>query len=575
MIRAFAYDPDAWFVLFHSFLTLRDLSRLHQTCRTIRGWIATPTRLVATSTFRCVIAARHVENLVRLCRWAPQYIDSISVNLRPRHAPVSSPVELPVRDVVSLLIHLPRLVALGLRICSADGTVDDMNYLVACLPRLKRLHLMVMGVKPPLAPPNVIVGNLRSPPSFIEAAFSQLAGLQQLESFRVEHAEEDASAFDFSTLHTLPRLTEFALTRCTDHTTPILGNTDFACTPEQCTQLGLCRSLTRLDCGRWSGRLSRYDIPADQRPLHVSAREYYDAVLYLGSVLSAKMLTNGASCDEVLNFLPPVPHAGLNALLRQRIALMNVQVINTQLREPVVEVRPLREINLQSTIMTSHVWHFIGRTRTLRTIAPCEWSYDITSEQWAMLAHFAELRTFVLRQPKPGITIHPAYGQFELPRIRSDDVLPHLLRCHQLTELSLFHLALSVAQLTALVTQLPQLRLLELHGCVVETLAPLAAATQLTGLALDGVVEWREGAAAPSNSPAEPTISTPEKAVGELEGALALSTIRASIPHIPSLRTLHILDRDPLTAACAAPLNEALMRRLPQLTAAHFVQNLL
>jgi len=129
----------------------------------------------------------------------------------------------------------------------------------------------------------------------------------------------------------------------------------------------------------------------------------------------------------------------------------------------------------------------------------------------------------------------------------ADHFLPPLLQCTQLRGLALGAptLSLSAAQPDGL-TRLPLLEALSLIRVEVESVAPLTHATKLLALYLL-----------------------------RCRGPPAVVDFRRSLPRLPSLTFLELDDRSRLTAEQAAPLNAALLARMPQLTPPRFHQNLL
>ena len=129
----------------------------------------------------------------------------------------------------------------------------------------------------------------------------------------------------------------------------------------------------------------------------------------------------------------------------------------------------------------------------------------------------------------------------------AQNTLQPLLQCAQLETIGIVGstLSLSVAQLDG-IARLPLLRFLFLHSVEVESSEPFVRATKLRHLCLSFC-----------------------------RGPPAVVDFRSSLPPLPALARLRLVDRCRITEDQAAPLSAALLARMPQLTPASFEQNLL
>jgi hypothetical protein len=189
--------------------------------------------------------------------------------------------------------------------------------------------------------------------------------------------------------------------------------------------------------------------------------------------------------------------------------------------------------------MTAAVWEHVSRLTELTELWPKRWRSGITPRQWSRLADFTQLACV-------SILSHPDDDYSPTP-LRTEHFLPPLLQCALLETVQLlgWALRLSALQLDG-IAQLPLLHSLGLHSVEVESVDPLARATKLRRLCLSFC-----------------------------RGPPAVVDFRSSLPPLPALIELILEDRCRVTAAQAAPLNAALLARMPQLTPAKFEQNLL
>jgi hypothetical protein len=199
----------------------------------------------------------------------------------------------------------------------------------------------------------------------------------------------------------------------------------------------------------------------------------------------------------------------------------------------------LRFLNLQGTAMSAAVWEHVSRLTELIQLLPLCWRSDITPQLWTRLADFKQLQLITIDSD--------LFDDFSQEPLLTEHFLPPLLSCRQLKAVSLdgLNMSLSAAQLDG-VARLPLLEALVLRSVEVESIAPLARATKLERLRLD-----------------------------LCRGPPGVVDFRSSLPPLPALTELRLVDRCRMTAAQAAPLNAALFARMPKLTPTKFEQNLL
>ena len=233
-------------------------------------------------------------------------------------------------------------------------------------------------------------------------------------------------------------------------------------------------------------------------------------------------------------------------------------------------VPTLQRLSLGGTVMSAAVWAHVSQLVGLTSLAPLCWRADMSASPspspgfgqdqaqagaggcggaagggWEALGRFSSLHTLDVRP-------HPTEFDSCARPLASSDFFLHMLRCRSLTFLALGpELALTAGQIAAMGPALPQLESLHLRGV---SLAP-------------GSARALESLAASLRSLSLEYCSGPKEARS--------IQLRAELPPLPNLARLVLFDRCRLTAAEAEPLNAQLLARMPKLTKAQLVQNLL
>lgn len=436
----------------------------------------------------------------------------------------------------------------------------------------------------------------------------ELAPLDRLEALTLSNVHEPPHTLEFTVLPQLPVLAHFSLTMAPHPRAP-RGSPSaslFHATPAQVQCLSQCKMLTSLRCGTWSKPW--YETPA------VRADPRTQALLShgIGQLVRGKI----AALTE--------SHATVTA---QR------QLIRSSREDaPQPTAAPLQTIPLDGTMIYSSLWRYLSSMRSLTHLTPLAWYNDLAAADWARLANFKHLRAFALT-PVAEDSHEGGPGP-----IRAEQFLPALLQCTHLQSLHLSSVDLSKAQLHAICTRLPSLKHLSFRTLNLESVEPLALAPKLQQLSLHFCTQRLVPPPQDTTAPAAPsTARTPNAAAASRDGsdgapaageaapmqveasespssamseassngaaspaaaapapaaaAAAADTVapsstsdatqntpscfRRTLPSLPALRQLMLHDRVRLSAAAAAPLNAALLQRLPLLRMKHFHQNLL
>jgi len=134
------------------------------------------------------------------------------------------------------------------------------------------------------------------------------------------------------------------------------------------------------------------------------------------------------------------------------------------------DAAPIDEIDLAHAEMCATGWAVIKSASSLTRFNPCVlWPHE---QLWAELPRaLPQLRSLhiTMAPPQTGCTVW----------------LTAVSQCTQLTDLRIDHRTLSAVELRQLVDGLPLLSTLHLHGCALESVAPLASARALTSLIIE------------------------------------------------------------------------------------------
>ena len=205
-----------------------------------------------------------------------------------------------------------------------------------------------------------------------------------------------------------------------------------------------------------------------------------------------------------------------------------------------VGASPLRFLQLSRTLMTPELFDCLCTVPTIESIWPKRWRGGMSADQWRQLRCFTNLG----KQ-----SVCPEEGPEALP-IDVSDVIQGLGRCTTLAEIQLGSgFLLHSTHVEQLVANLPSLECLVLFRVQVESLSPLSHAPSLTALDLRECTDLQGGPA----------------------------RWRLSLPALAGLTDLAISDlrRERLRPSEAETLNRGLFERMPKLTKAKLIQNLL
>jgi len=528
MLRAFSRDQDSWFALLHKKLNLTDIAHLYSTSRTCKGWIGQPSKLLLASKRARVVLPASLQ-LMSTCNWVRPFLMQVKVNMRPTVMSIAESLHVPpplastFSEVVTSLACFPQLTRVGLQMCSMDAGRAEMRECFQKLKHIQHLELLMVGVG---AMPSAAAGTPIIPA--VTAAFLELDALTQLESFSVSNLGELPSKINFESLTRLPVLKQLGITISRGPSASAAGvsvHRSFHATADQSKCLAQCKQLVDLRCGVWS------------LPMHLELQ-----------------LNSPAPTAELRQRCKAVVDASIGALIDGKIcALRAAPGYSTSSSDPAPSALPLQQLHLDGTVISSQVWTHLSQMHSLTTLAPHSWRSDLTAAQWASLSKFRHLRSFSL-------LTHPLDEHGANP-ITADMFLPHLLQCTQLKTLHLQSVKLSRAQLTDIVTRLPNLAHLSMRSMELESVAPLTHASKLQILSLHFCTQ--------------PPPTEVDPATSSASSSLRVLSFRESLPGLPHLTALMLHDRVRITPDAAAPLNAVLLEKCPKLKPTAFHQNLL
>lgn len=237
----------------------------------------------------------------------------------------------------------------------------------------------------------------------------------------------------------------------------------------------------------------------------------------------------------------------------------------------------LQFLDLNCSYVSSVMWDDLSKLHHLLSLN-AYWGVDIKDEQWALLANFRALQVF--KYQPDGLEDLPAQSTFK--SMIGDSVIPHLLNCSELTSLALESMDLNMQQVANIVNQLIKLKSLSLEKLNLDSVKPLANAKSLERLKLLSC-QLAVQQQAPSDSDrlmnVEAVASSFSAAVSEGQPPVLPSRksrcFRVELPSMPFLQQLILFDITQRSKEEVAPLNKALLLRMPSLQLKNFHQNLL
>lgn len=548
-------------------------------------------------------------------------------------------IPITLSSVVADLARFPRLSRVGLQLTSNDADRSKWRAAFEALPRLQQLELLMVNPPaenvvlphPPLLvqlplplqqPANAAAGGqvpaqaaavvqeaaavghaqvvafvqaIDPPPhlgSAVAELFQELHHLPQLESLVVHNLREAPSTLDFSNLPQLPKLRTLGITlqsiSVKHNAAGVVGTTVFdrlfSCSPAQVEALGRCHRLQHLRCGVW--------MPQPPKPalaVGVEPDEAAMAATASAEVAYTSLLT------RTLGALTLGKQKALTEWYEQRDAAVRRLNDSSEINAlPPPSALPLQSLCLKNSVITSTAWRFLSKCTQLTELSPLAWSANlkdpaVPKSGWAALAKFRHLRA---------LRVAPILGE-EHPLLASSLLPPILRGCRGLQSLHLQSVDLSRAQLQHLIRRLPDLRHLSLRCLRLESTVPLSEAKRLHTMSLHFCVlggwpmkETSVIAEADAGHGIDHSTGTGTAAgtiaVAAVGIAAADSTViptapsitpvldfRRELPAMSALAQLLLHDRIRITRSTAAPLNAALLARMPRLNAKRFAQNLL
>jgi len=430
MLRAYARDQDAWFMLLHTYLNLVDISNLYATSHTCKNWISQPSRMMRESMKRASLVSPASLQIMAKCNWVRPFIAQLQVNIQPSAGAARTRFS----DVTSALAQFPRLKRLRLQLSSGDAGRVEMRECFQAIKDIQHLELVMTSPSPSAFLALLThATTTTTTKSAVASAFLALDTLTQLESFSVVNlADEPPNGLDFESLARLPSLTKFSLRLSQGH----IFHADAA----QSKCLAGCKQLVDLRCGVWS------------LPFHV---EY---PLLIGATAIEKKL-----CKTTL-------YTRIGAIAGDS---------------------KIQRLDLEGTVISSQMWGHLSQMHSLTELAPAAWRSDITSEQWSSLAKFHQLRSFSLSSPgrQHGFRFKPIVAEIVLPHLLQCDQLQRL--SIKSVNISRSQLAEIVARLTNL--EYLSMRSMEVESLEPLALANKLQSLSLSSCNQPGALNSREG----------------------------------------------------------------------------------
>lgn len=588
MLTLLGRDCASQLYLTH-FLELSELTQLAASCTTWSGWLHSPSSTLAGGAVQhCPEREQTCASLLQLERLGDSrlrhYVTSVFVDATELKQPdaaadeekaqvaaaaaQSAGVSKLDQSLSARLLRFPHLcrLAMDLKSPAADAMQQALQS-DALAPLWSRLTHLQLSLRPCKAEADRLA----------RALVELLPSMARLQSLRLTGGVFVRDGL-FRLLPSLPHLHTLVLRAKVDHATPFqygsLQIVDFHCSPTQAALLAQCRSLTHLHCGSW-------DTPSQNSKRMWAASEAVAAADAAAAASAASVSSASSSSSAAAQ--PGAPAASTVAPVQgyyfeaeeeefdddedddeedeedesetkegtaARVASLR-SFVDTRLRlqsqSQGAAVAPLKYLGLSSTPISSGIWAQLLRMPSLIKLDPPFWRRDVDGEDdFGRLAYFESLTHFAFErghEPDDDDEEAPEWdeeGEEPLGKVGLPALLPALLRCARLELLRIRGGngdSLTAEQLGQLVAAFPRVRVLQLEDLPLESVAPLADARALQRLWL-------------SYCP-------------DLHGQSV--QYRSILPSLPALTELQLYDRDRLTAEQVAPLNKALLRRMPML----------